>query len=1228
MKHKNTPLVSRVVVALLAFIVACTPTGSLVYAATVANNAAAATTTITTPEELAALLGDDATSTSSDAAPAETNLEAETNPAATGGQESTAPEDEVAPAATTAAPATATELAFESAVEYVYVENSVLTEGDTQAIVVGLLGTYSPSEATLTLVDASTAATLNVVSQGTAQGAYLFEHTFSEDELASWIVAGLAFTQDGVAYSVDFTTAELSSVMVDEDTQAIESVSDVEALATTATATGVAHYGFDVVSAATAAALEGAAEDEDGVSAYSINEEGALVAARSVDAALETAQQERAVTGREDYLLVAIDAGHGGSDSGATGNGLKEKDLTLDIANNVKNHLSNYAGVSTYMTRTSDVYVGLEERVNNAAAMKCDVFVSVHINSGGGYGVEVWVPRTASSYLYSEVAVPSNQLGTKICSALAAVMGTNRGLKSDYYSYNGKELFYADGSRADSLSVIRNARMNGMQSVLVECGFIDNAADASKMGTAYVRTQLGQGIATSVAEQYGLAYASDARTQSLVGTTAKIDKYGWLSEVYDNKVAGTSGKGITMRGLKVELTNDAAAKGGIQYRTSTSGSWSNWVSNNGELSFANGAQAVQLQLTGDAANSYDVYYRVQVSYVGWMGWAKNGETAGVASASLAVVYDAHYENRGWIGEGATGNNYIEAIEVTLVPKGSSAPGSTNNASIDMEHGQQAGDGGSGLRLEALKVRLVGAPSDSGVQVKTQVQNIGWKDYTTGTAGTSGQGLRLETFCAQLTGSIANSYDLYYRSYVQGYGWLNWAKNGEESGSVGFGLRIESVQMKLVAKGAAAPEGSGDTVKSIGVGYNAHVENIGWQSRVADGATAGTSGKGLRMEAFNIFLGDKVSSKYSGGIQYKSHIENYGWEKTWNKDGAQTGTTGSGLRLEAIEIELYGDVANAYDLYYRVHAENYGWLGWAKNGEAAGTAGYGLRLEAIEICLVAKGGAAPGSTTDPFIEPFEVTGTNVANTTVATGSAITWSANIKGATLATQTYLVRRGNSDSAAVTRLSSGSYTPTTGGLYQVAVEVKDGSRVVTSPWTNVTVTREAIMGTATISKDTMKKAWKALMAKAGSTYPAEVYAEKGAATIDEFIDIAYEQAAKEGVRADVVLTQIAVETGWLKFGGDVKVEQCNFGGIGATGNGNPGNEFKDVAEGIMANVQHLKAYASKEALKTECVDPRFTYVTRGIAPYMEQLAGKWAASAVYGISLDDCFDSIASYK
>jgi len=60
------------------------------------------------------------------------------------------------------------------------------------------------------------------------------------------------------------------------------------------------------------------------------------------------------------------------------------------------------------------------------------------------------------------------------------------------------------------------------------------------------------------------------------------------------------------------------------------------------------------------------------------------------------------------------------------------------------------------------------------------------------------------------------------------------------------------------------------------------------------------------------------------------------------------------------------MAEHYDIYYRVHSQNYGWLGWAKNGESAGTAGHSYRLEAIEIVLVEKGGEAPGSTTRSFV----------------------------------------------------------------------------------------------------------------------------------------------------------------------------------------------------------------------------------------------------------------------
>ena len=140
---------------------------------------------------------------------------------------------------------------------------------------------------------------------------------------------------------------------------------------------------------------------------------------------------------------------------------------------------------------------------------------------------------------------------------------------------------------------------------------------------------------------------------------------------------------------------------------------------------------------------------------------------------------------------------------------------------------------------------------------------------------------------------------------------------------------------------------------------------------------------------------------------------------------------------------------------------------------------------------------------------------------------------------------------------------------------------------------------------------------------YPA-IYASKGAATIEEFCQIYIEEANAEGIRAEVAFCQAMLETGWLRFGGDVKAEQCNFAGIGATGGGNPGNSFVDVRTGIRAQIQHLKAYANKEELNQECVDPRFGYVQRGSAPYVEWLGipdnpngGGWAGTKGYGTAI-----------
>ena len=152
------------------------------------------------------------------------------------------------------------------------------------------------------------------------------------------------------------------------------------------------------------------------------------------------------------------------------------------------------------------------------------------------------------------------------------------------------------------------------------------------------------------------------------------------------------------------------------------------------------------------------------------------------------------------------------------------------------------------------------------------------------------------------------------------------------------------------------------------------------------------------------------------------------------------------------------------------------------------------------------------------------------------------------------------------------------------------------------------------------------------GSSYPASL-AAGGAPTINDFAAIAYDEAVAEGVSPELVFTQAMKETGWLGFGGDVSVDQFNFAGIGAVGGGAGGASFPDVRTGLRAQVQHLRAYADAGAtassLANPLVDPRFSYVSKGSAPYVEYLGVQenpngtgWATARNYG------YDIIAMMK
>ncbi len=112
-------------------------------------------------------------------------------------------------------------------------------------------------------------------------------------------------------------------------------------------------------------------------------------------------------------------------------------------------------------------------------------------------------------------------------------------------------------------------------------------------------------------------------------------------------------------------------------------------------------------------------------------------------------------------------------------------------------------------------------------------------------------------------------------------------------------------------------------------------------------------------------------------------------------------------------------------------------------------------------------------------------------------------------------------------------------------------------------------------------------------------------------------EEATVEGVNYDIAFCQMCLETNFLHFGDNIRPTQNNFGGLAAVGGDSESASFGSARIGVRAHVQHLKAYASIEPLAQELVDPRFRFVTRGIAPEVDRLSGRWTADLQYGTKI-----------
>jgi N-acetylmuramoyl-L-alanine amidase len=191
-------------------------------------------------------------------------------------------------------------------------------------------------------------------------------------------------------------------------------------------------------------------------------------------------------------MKVCLDPGHGGYDPGAVGNGLLEKDITLDICFKLK-PLLEYNRISVILTREGDFAPGhlendpkgeLWDRVKIAEEVKADLFVSVHINAGGGTGTEVLIQGTGGR---AEVAA-----GKVLTYLVQTGDWANRRIKTQ------------------NILVLRET---SMPAIITENGFIDNALDSSKLKDPTFRYQLAVAHAKGICDYFGVLYMGPTPSQ-------------------------------------------------------------------------------------------------------------------------------------------------------------------------------------------------------------------------------------------------------------------------------------------------------------------------------------------------------------------------------------------------------------------------------------------------------------------------------------------------------------------------------------------------------------------------------------------------------------------------------------------------------------------------------------------------------------------------------------------
>lgn len=594
-------------------------------------------------------------------------------------------------------------------------------------------------------------------------------------------------------------------------------------------------------------------------------------------------------------------------------------DLNLEMAVQLKSYLEQYENVTVYLTRSDDSYLTMDQRIEMAQSYQSDVLIGIHM------GEEKF---TSASHVYS--LIEDETLDQKIQVEL-----TSFNLNAD--------------QKEDARDLIRKAKNVGMSSLILEHTNLDSFTDISE-----IANMDGEAIAQSlvlerseVVEETKSNAADALKGYSiLLDGSIGVNFYMSLSQetIEDEQayllVSIPNSDTYTEKKIYVKDVQTKNVNQQMYYVFPCEVATKELTSEIKVKLITSKGQGTEYTFSVDSYANYIIEHENEYSSK-MVEIAKALKTYGRATQ---IYFDYNVENL------PTGVDLIQPSDFSkyqkkIIQEDEKIQFRGARLILKSEIGMKLYfEGGDAFYIDGNKVETT---QENGYQVVT-ISNINYMNLDQMFTITSGN-LEME------------------------YGFLSYAYEASQSENTDLKNIVYSLynfytalyEEEIVDLPKYNDKATLTRFKKGGVIYAANCSDIQWQEDVRDGQTAGMTVDPKRMEAFRVELGDAIP--YAGGIQYRSYLEKNGWESDYKKDGEISGTTGQYVQIEGVQIQLYGEVSQYYDVYYRVNSQDFGWLGWAKNGESAGTVNGSYRMQAIEIQLFEKGDTSAPVTEGSYIQ---------------------------------------------------------------------------------------------------------------------------------------------------------------------------------------------------------------------------------------------------------------------